>query len=96
MRTVVQVIPRDDFKVYIYFSDGHIKLYDASKLIAKGGIARQIADIESFKNKCTVMNQTLAWDLSGDFDESKCLDLDPENLYAESTSVDDPLGEKAG
>jgi len=95
MRSVVQVIPTDDFKVYVYFSDGHIKLYDASKLIAKGGMAKQISDIESFKNKCTVMNRTLAWDLSGDFDETKCLDLDPENVYAQSPSVDGPLSESA-
>lgn len=96
MRSVVQVIPRDDFKVYVYFTDGNIKLYDAAPQIAKGGIANQISNIEAFKSKCTVMNHTLAWDLSGDFDETKCLDLDPDNLFLQSQSVEDPLAEKVG
>ena len=95
MHSVVQVIPRDDFKVYVYFSDGHIKLYDASKLISAGGVFKKIANIETFKNSCTVMNHTLAWDVSGNFDETTCLDIDPEIIYLQSPSVEDPLSEIA-
>ena len=38
-------------------------------------------DIENFKNACTVMNGTLAWDISGKMDESDCIDIDPFTLY---------------
>ena len=37
--------------------------------------------IENFKNTCTVMNGTLAWDISGKMDESDCIDIDPFTLY---------------
>jgi len=77
---VLQVYPADNYKVYIYFSDGKIKLFDAEQLIHKG-VFTQLQDINFFKNACTVLNDTLAWDLSGKFDPSNCLDLDPEELY---------------
>ena len=38
-------------------------------------------DIENFKNACTVMNGTLAWDISGKWDEADCVDIDPFTLY---------------
>ncbi len=33
-------------------------------------------------NKCTVMNDTLAWYISGNWDNTTCLDTDPDTLYA--------------
>ena len=38
-------------------------------------------DIENFKIACTVMNGTLAWDISGKWDEADCVDIDPFTLY---------------
>ncbi len=32
--------------------------------------------------RCTILNDTLAWDLSGTRDETNCIDIDPETLYA--------------
>jgi hypothetical protein len=90
MKTVIQVIPTSDFKAYVYFSDGRIKLYDVSHLIGKG-IFQKIADIRVFIEKCTVMNGTLAWDIGGHFDISSCIDIDPETIYANGSEVDDPL-----
>ena len=90
MKSVVQVIPRDDYKVYVYFLDGYIKLYDAKPLVSKG-IFRQIQDPLVFKNSCTVMNHTLAWDLYGTRDPQTCLDLDPDQVFEQGLSVDDPL-----
>ena len=46
---VIQVIPTDDYKVYVYMDDNTVRLYDAAPLIAKGGIFNQIKDIEVFK-----------------------------------------------
>lgn len=86
---VVQVVPTDDYKVYIYFADGKIKLFDASELIQKG-VFQQLQNIDVFKNSCTVLNDTLAWDLSGEFDPYNCLDLDPEELYNSCAEVEEP------
>jgi len=94
MHEVVQVVPTSDFTVYVYFSDGIIKLYDFTPLLNKG-IFSKISSIESFVDKCTVMNNTLAWDLSGNFDPSSCIDIDPERIYEQSKTVDDPLTKPA-
>ena len=58
---VIQVIPTDDYKVYVYMDDNTVRLYDAAPLIAKGGIFSRIQDIEIFKSTCTILNDTLAW-----------------------------------
>lgn len=86
---VVQVVPTNDFKVYVYFEDGKIKLFDASDLINRG-VFQKLRDINVFKNTCTVLNHTLAWDLAGKFDSTNCLDLDPEELYNSSPDVAEP------
>ena len=90
LKQVIQVKAREDFKVYVYFSDGKIKLYDMKPTIDKGGVFAKITSIDDFV-KCTVMNGTLAWDLSGNFDETNCLDIDPETIYKEGADVSDPL-----
>jgi hypothetical protein len=87
---VLQVVPTDDYQVYIYFEDGKIKLFDASELIKKG-VFQQLQDVELFKKFCTVLNNTLAWDLSGKFDPYNCLDLDPEELYNSCPDVKEPI-----
>ena len=39
--------------------------------------------------RCTIMKDTLAWDLSGSRDETNCIDIDPDMLY-ELEAIDDP------
>jgi len=93
LRTVIQVRPTPDFKVYVYFDDGKIKLYDMSPYLNKG-VFNQISNIDAFIEKCTVINQTLAWDVGGHFDEYRCLDIDPEVIYSDGLDVKDPLSEE--
>lgn len=95
MHTVIQVKPTDDFKVYVYFDDGRIKLYDAKPLVEGGGVFKSISNIETFVDTCTVMNGTLAWDVNGNFDEYNCIDIDPETIYNIAESVADPLAVEA-
>ncbi len=86
---VVQVLPTSEYKVYIYFADGRIKLFDAKDLITKG-VFRKLQDINVFINACTVLNNTLAWDIIGKYDPTNCLDLDPEMLYESCPEVEEP------
>lgn len=90
LHKVVQVVPTRDYKVYIYFADGKIKLFDASELIKKG-VFQQLQNIDIFMNACTVLNDTLAWDVSGNFDPYNSLDLDPEELYSTCPEVKEPI-----
>ncbi|MDO4648205.1 MAG: DUF2442 domain-containing protein [Eubacteriales bacterium] len=77
---VVQVVPQRDHQVFVYFEDGKIVRYDATKLLKKR-VFQPLNDINLFMSTCTVMNHTLAWDLSGDRDPANCLDIDPETLH---------------
>lgn len=86
---VIQVLPTKDYKVYIYFADGKIKLFDASRLVEKG-VFRKLKDIKVFTETCTVINGTLGWDISRNHDASECLDLDPDNLYENCIDVEEP------
>ena len=78
--TVVQVIPLDNYHVQVFFDDGKIVDYDTTQDL-KSSIFEPLRNIENFKNTCTVMNGTLAWDISGKMDESDCIDIDPFTLY---------------
>lgn len=77
---VVQVIPMENYSVYVYFENGKIVCYDMTQMIEKE-VFRPLKDITVFKEACTVMNDTLAWDIGGNQDNTKCLDIAPDTLY---------------
>lgn len=78
--TVVQVIPMDNYHVQVYFDDGKIIDYDLSKDL-DGEVFLPLRDLSVFKNACTVMNGTLAWDIGGNRNAEECIDIDPFTLY---------------
>ena len=77
---VVQVVPMKDFSVYVYFEDGKIVCYDMTQMIQKEAF-HILKDINVFMDTCTVMNDTLAWDIYKNRDNTTCLDIDPDTLY---------------
>lgn len=77
---VVQVVPFDDFHVHVYFDDGRITDYDMSDKL-DGTVFIPLKDISVFKSACTVLNNTLAWDIEGNRDTGNCIDIDPFTLY---------------
>ena len=91
---VVQAVSGQDYTVYAYFTDGTIHLFDVKPLIEKGGVFERLKDKSFFSDKLTVMNSTIAWDLSGCFDPSNCIDIDPFTVY-DAEIVEDPLKETA-
>ena len=78
---VVQVVPNENYTVTVYFEDGKIVLYNVVPLLEKE-IFQPLKDKDVFMNTCTILNNTLAWDLVGNRDTSKCIDIDPDTLYA--------------
>lgn len=80
MPEVVQVKPTENYIIEILFHDGKIVHYNAKPLLEKG-VFNVLKDKDFFMERCTVMNHTLAWDLSGNYDPTNCLDLDPLMLY---------------
>ena len=77
---VVQVTPHEDYTVDVLFHDGKQITYDVKPLVGKG-VFSALSDKEFFMSRCTVLNHTLAWDLTGDYNPHECLDIDPMVLY---------------
>lgn len=90
---VVQAVAGQNFFVYIYFHDGTVRLLDASPFVQKGGVFTPLQDADFFRDRLTVMNDTVAWDVDGSRDPSICIDLDPCELYDSCPIVEDPLKE---
>lgn len=78
---VVQVIPTEEYTVYVYFEDGKIVCYDVKPLLEKEAFT-VLREVEYFKRICTIMNDTLAWDISENRDNTTCIDIAPDTLYA--------------
>lgn len=82
-----QVIPQDDYTVVLFYDNGEIKLYDCSWIQSESGVFEKINDISRFKKLCTVMNGTLAWDISEKRDPYSCIDICPDTVYQESRKI---------
>lgn len=79
MKDIIQVVPRCDNRVYVYDEDGTVYLYDANFLVNKNKV---LQNQEFFINRCTILNNTLAWDITGNYDESNCIDISPEKIFS--------------
>lgn len=93
MPKVLQAVAGEDYTIYLYFSDGSVRLYDAKPLLEQGGVFEPMRDPEFFRTRLTVLNDTAAWDMTGDLDPCSCVDLDPIKLYETCPVVVDPLEE---
>ena len=91
LASVVQAVPGDDFTVYAYFNDGSVRKADIKPLIARGGIFSALADETFFRERITVINGAVAWDVTGTRDATRCIDLDPCAMYEHSAVTPDPL-----
>ncbi len=87
---VVQAVAGENFTVYAYMKDGSIRLFDAKPLIEQGGVFEKLRDETFFTERLTVMNETVAWDLSGRHDPTNCIDIDPFTI-AECPEAEDIL-----
>ena len=85
---IVQVVPHEDYTVTVYFCDGKIVIYNAAPKLDQG-VFERLKDVSFFMNNCKIMNDTLAWDLTGKNDPFECVDIDPDYLYA-LEHTDDP------
>lgn len=83
---IVQVVPHEDYTVWVYFSDGKITCYDMKDKLDKG-VFTKIKVLSTFLNCCKIMNDTLAWDV-GENGEEDCIDIDPIVLYNSPEVID--------
>jgi hypothetical protein len=90
---ILQAVPGDNFTVYAYCNDGAVRLVDVHPLIEQGGVFAQLADPDFFRERLTVIHDTVAWDIAGDRDPTACVDLDPFEIFETAPIVADPLQE---
>ena len=84
---IVQVVPHPDYTVSVYFADGKIVVYDVKPKLGRG-VFQALQNQDVFINRCKIMNNTLAWDVSGNNDTAGCIDIDPDGLYALEHAAD--------
>ena len=78
---VVQALAGPDKTVFAYFSDGRITQFDMKPEIERGGVFEPLLNDGFFADALTVLNDTVAWDLSGRFDSRNFNDKDPITVY---------------
>jgi len=84
-----QVCPTDDYKVRLYYDNGEIRLYDCGWMLSESGVYEELHDIYVFKDLCTIMNGTLAFDVSRVRDPYHCVDICPDTVYEDSVKSND-------
>lgn len=87
------MVPGEKYSLYLYFSDGSVRLAELESLIEKGRISESLRDKKVFREALTVMNHTVAWDIAGTCDCRSCIDLDPVSLYEKSAIIREPSDE---
>lgn len=87
---VFQAIAGNDFIVYAYMNDGSIRVLDMKPMIKKGGVFKILEDEKIFREKITVLNNSVAWDIDGNRDEYKCIDIDPFHIFNCPMVIDIP------
>jgi len=90
---VLQVVPTEKYSIYVYFNDGSVRLFNVKPLIKVGTVFEPLLDINFFKSKLSVINGTVSWDIGGNRDPRKCIDIDPFVIFNEPV-IADPLCEE--
>lgn len=88
---VFQAVAGENYTVYAYLNDGSIRKVDIKPfLVGDCGVFEPLKDKEIFKKTITVIGNTIAWDLIGNRDEYKCIDIDPFVVFESPIVVDIP------
>jgi hypothetical protein len=75
LQDIIEVIPQDNYQLYLKFEDGKEGIVDVSQLIEFTGVFQPLRDIEYFKTvKVNPEWGTIYWDNGAD--------LDPDVLYS--------------
>ena len=48
---VLQAVAGEDFTLYLYFSDGSVRLYDAKPILERGGVFEPMRDENFFREQ---------------------------------------------
>ncbi len=77
MELVIEVYPKENFKLQLKFNTGELRLFDAAPYLEKG-VFKRLKDEQLFK-QAYVAYDTVCWPGN--------LDISPETLYDKSTTI---------
>lgn len=89
IREICMVKPATGRKVDCYFTTGHVRRFDMAPLLGPdcGPVFQPLRDRKTFLATMTVMNGTLAFDVAGERNERKCVDIDAETIFDDGMPV---------
>ena len=85
---VLQTVAGGNYTVYAYLNYGTVRLVDIKPMIDQGGVFEQLRDEEFFLSRLTVLNDTVAWDLTGRHDPAECIDIAPFTVAGMPVTAD--------
>ncbi|WP_353931666.1 DUF2442 domain-containing protein [Okeanomitos corallinicola TIOX110] len=75
LQDIIEVIPQENYQLYLKFADGKEGIVDVSQLVEFTGVFQTLQDLEFFKTvKVNLEWGTIYWDNGAD--------LDPDVLYS--------------
>lgn len=87
-RSIIKVIPNEDFTLTLTFDNGEIRWYNAAGLLEDGTVFAALRDWHNFRRVYLDENGCVSWDIDPDIDSSKVwsnkVDLCPDTCYVDS------------
>lgn len=87
-KKIIEVYPKDDFKLVLKFDGGEMRLLDCRGFIKEGTVFETLLDKEAFKRVYLDDNNCVSWDIDPSKDSTvfwdNKLDLDPDSCYVDS------------
>lgn len=97
-KTIIGVVPNDDFTLTIMFDNGETRLYDVAPLLKKGTVFEPFTKIENFQRVYIDESHCIAWDIDPNIDSNKVwsnkVDLCPDTCYVYSVPVEDKTNDR--
>lgn len=91
-RTIIEVIPNNDYTLTLKFDNNEIRKYDCNHLIEEGTVFEFLSDYNNFKRVYLDESNTVSWDKDPDIDSnlnwSNKVDLSSDTLYVKSIPQD--------
>lgn len=90
-RTIVDVVPNDDYTLLLRFDNGERRLYDVAPLLEAGTVFAPLADLDIFRRVYLDDAHCVSWDIDPNVDSNivwnNKIDLCPDGCYVDSRPV---------
>ena len=87
-KTIISVIPNDDFTLTLEFDNGEKRLYNVAPFLKPGTVFESFANIDNFRRVYIDDEHCVAWDIDPSIDSNVVwnnkVDLCPDGCYVDS------------